>query len=100
MVYTAVRMMQLVRHASAILFFVLGSLMFFLVILKQAALLAVLDLPLIFFGLLYGGSALLTGNNKEPSTLSTAIVGVLMLAIFVVFLWFNFGFPQSSGLPL
>ena len=73
--------------------------MFLLVILKQTALLAVLDLPLILFGLLYGGSVLLSGN-KEPSSLSIAVVGIFLFVLFSAFFWFNFGFPLPSALPL
>lgn len=67
-----------------------------MIVLKQTAPIAVLDLPLIFFGLLYGGTALLGGGKREPSVLATTIVGVCALLLFSAFLWLNFGFPHQS----
>ncbi|MEQ1849897.1 MAG: hypothetical protein ABL890_04905 [Candidatus Peribacteraceae bacterium] len=92
--------MDALRRASAILFFTLGSIMLTLLIFRQAALIAILDLPMIFFSLVYGGLALLTGGGKKPSTIAISIVGLFLLVLFVLFLWLNFSFPHQVTVPV
>ncbi len=92
--------MDALRQASAILFYTLGSIMLVLLLFRQTALIAILDLPMIFFSLVYGGLALLTGGGKKPSTITTSIFGIFLLVLFALFLWLNFSFPHQVTGPV
>jgi hypothetical protein len=90
-------MFQAIKHASALLFYGLGVVVLFLVVLQETTLLTVLDLPLLFFGTVYGGTSLITGGDKEPRPIVAAVCSVFLLVVFLFFLWLNFGFPIASS---
>jgi len=94
--------MDALRRASAALFYTLGTIVLVLFILLKreligpwaSALLHVLDLPLLLFGMLYGGLSL-TGSMTKGSrpTVLHMVVGVILASVFIAFAWMNFGFP-------
>lgn len=96
--------MDALRRASAVLFYVLGLLVLILILaLKQGmvgvwatTLLNVLDLPLLFFGMLYGGLSLTSSMTKGRLTPLHIIVGIVLGVLFLTFLWFNFSFPFAE----
>lgn len=99
-------LMDAFRRASAVLFFGLGVLVLVLILaLKQemvgvwaTTLLNVLDLPLLLFGCLYGGLSLTGSMTKGKLTPLLIIVGIILGALFLIFLWFNFSFPFAEPL--
>jgi hypothetical protein len=99
--------MDALRRASAFLFYAFGLIVLVLLLLLRSdvgggwaqPLLNVLDLPLLLFACVYGGLSLVTSMTKnKPSTILTAGVGVILGILFLVFLWFNFGFQFAEPL--
>lgn len=99
-------MMHQVRSASAVLFYSLGSVVLVLFLLHRhttgtgyGTLLNILDLPLIFFAFLYGGTSLMTSTGSgRASSVVIGVVSFILLALFLLFAWFNFGLPFSEPL--
>jgi hypothetical protein len=94
--------MDALRRASAFLFYVLGILTVTLILLSQKGivgsrlteLLNVLDLPLLFCGMLFGGSSLYESFAKGRRSIPFMIVIFLPLAaLFAFFLYCNFALP-------
>jgi hypothetical protein len=99
------RAMEALQRASAFVFYVLGVLTILLIVLVQrgivggffVTLLSLLDLPLLFSGMLFGGSSLYRSFTREKSSPFLAIVIFLPLAaLFCVFAYFNFALPFAE----
>jgi len=96
-------MIQAVRSASAFLFYLLGSVVLVLVLVAESVpqssvtmLLHILDLPLLLIALVYGGTSLIGSTGKgRVSSIFAMLTSVILLALFLVFAWFNFGFANS-----
>lgn len=95
--------MDSLRRASGFLFYALGAVVILgIVLLRRGTvdplalqpILNVLDLPLVFLGMLYGGSSLVSSLSRERhSPMLIAVVFVPLLILFVVLAWMNFGLP-------
>ena len=94
--------MDSVRKAAGALFYILGSVVIVLVVLVErgvagvrvTTLLHILDLPLLFTAMLYGGTSLYTSLAQEKRSLPLLLVIMVPLGvIFALFCTFNFGFP-------
>ena len=94
--------MHALHRISAVLFYILGITVIAGIVLiargvmveTLTMLLNVLDLPLLFVGMLYAGSSLVLSMTKDKISvgLSTTVFGFLAV-LFVVFVYLNFAFP-------
>ncbi len=89
--------MDSLRRASGFLFYFLGVITLVLIVLSRrgiaGGLLPVIDLPLIFVGLLYGGASLYGSLTREKSSTVLAVSIFVPLAIlFILFCWLNFAY--------
>lgn len=94
--------MHSLHRISATLFYILGTTVILGIVLTMrgvmvetlTTLLNVLDLPLLFVGMLYGGSSLVLSMTKDrvPLNLSILVFGFLAV-LFAVFAYLNFAFP-------
>lgn len=95
--------MHSLHRISALLFYILGSTVILGIILITRGMftmglttvLNVLDLPLLFVGMLYGGSSLVLSMTKDEHvslTLSVIVFGFLAV-FFTIFAYLNFAFP-------
>ena len=94
------------RRAAAFWFFVLGIVIIIGVLLLKrgmvtdqwAAVLHVLDLPLLLSGMLYGGTSLY--GSMVPKDKSSLVLGVLialpLLLLFCFFAYLNFSLPFAE----
>ena len=98
-------MIEAFQRASAWIFYVLGTCTILAIILVQRDILVsplslflrIVDLPLIFIGLVFGGSAFVSSLSKgQPSTILITIVSVFLLLIFVALAYFNFALPFAA----
>jgi hypothetical protein len=97
--------MHALRRASTALFYLLGSLTIMAIVLVQrdvfvmyaSRFLAVVDLPLLLVGMLYGGSALCesAASGRSRTILATIVFTVITL-LFVLFCYLNFALPFSD----
>ncbi len=94
--------MDSLRRASGALFYLLGTLAVTSIILVQrgilvdlsSTLLAVIDLPLLLTGMLFGGSTLVTSIGRGQHTRGLVIVVfVPLLLVFTCFAYLNFAMP-------
>ena len=92
--------MDSLRKASAVLFYLLGTLTIIAIVLVHRALyvepmssfLSVVDLPLLLSGMLFGGSTLAASLARgKSSTALTFAVFIPFLIAFGFFAWMNFG---------
>ncbi len=99
-------MVNALRRVAAFWFFLLGLLILAGVLLLKRELLPlqlvavvhVLDLPLLFAGIVFGGTSLYHSMVPEgKSSLILAIIITLpLLAVFCAFAYFNFALPFSE----
>ena len=97
--------MDSLRHASGALFYFLGTLTIVAIVLVEKGIqtallgtfLAIVDLPLLFTGMLFGGSTLVAsvGQGKTSKGLAIAVFSLLFLA-FLFFAYLNFGMPFAE----
>lgn len=94
--------MDSVRKASAFLFYFLGIVVILIVAAARGGYLPeavapfvhVLDLPLLFIAMVYGGSSLYTSLSKGKSSVPLFLTIMIPLgAIFALLIWFNFAIP-------
>ena len=94
--------MDSLRRASAILFYLLGSLAIIVIVLMQQGIatdalslfLNIIDLPLLLLGMLFGGSTLVMSIGRGQHTRGLVItVFVPLFFLFVFFVYLNFGLP-------
>lgn len=94
--------MDSLRRASGFLFYFIGIITLVLIVLSRrgiaagltGGLLPVIDLPLIFVGLLYGGTSLYGSLTREKSSTALAMsIFVPLAIIFIIFCWLNFAYP-------
>jgi hypothetical protein len=94
--------MDSLRRASGFLFYAAGIITLVLIVLSRRGitvmqtdrLLPVIDLPLLFIGMLYGGTSLygsLTRGRSSPVLGASIFVPLGILLLF--FLWLNFAYP-------
>ena len=97
--------MHSLRKASAVLFYILGSLTILAIVLVNLGMfvsplsvfLNIVDLPLLLMGILFGGSALLTSLGREKVSVSLAFaVFIPLLLAFGFFAWMNFAMPFAE----
>lgn len=102
----APRMDALQRTSSAI-FYTLGALTIVGIVLYQREILvrplsmflSIIDLPLLFSGMLFGGSTLVSSVGRERmSSALVAIVFVPLAVLFLLFASFNFALPFQPEL--
>ena len=94
--------MHSLHRISAFLFYVLGITVIVSIVLVARGVMAetlttllhVLDLPLLFVGMLYAGSSLVLSMTKDKVSmgLSMTVFGFLAV-LFGVFVYLNFAFP-------
>ena len=97
--------MDALRRASAVLFYVLGTLTILAIVFvsremftgPSSLFLNVVDLPLLFSGMLFGGTALVSslGRGKPSAGLILTVFVPLALA-FGFFAWVNFAMPFAE----
>ncbi len=95
--------MHSLRRASALLFYGLGLIAIIAIVLVERGMwdaqlsvfLNIIDLPLLLFAMLYGGSALATSLSKDehPSPIMIAVIFVPLAIAFFAFAYFNFALP-------
>ncbi len=94
--------MEALRKASAFLFYPLGILAIALIIMARrgdvpesmSPLLHVLDLPLLFVAMVYGGSSLYVSLSKGKKSLPLLMgIAVPLGVLFLLLVWFNFAAP-------
>ncbi len=98
--------MDVLRRASAPLFYFLGLIAIVAVVLVHRGIygglfttfLNVIDLPLAFFAMLLGGSTLAVSVSKDgkPSTLVSLIIFLPLLILFGFFAYLNFAMPFAE----
>ncbi|MFA5799702.1 MAG: hypothetical protein WC840_01945 [Candidatus Peribacteraceae bacterium] len=97
--------MDTLRRVSAFVFYCLGTVMIVLIVLVQrgiaaeelAPIPAVLDLPLLLTGVLFGGSSLYVSLVKDKRSIPLLIVIFLPLAALVgFFVYLNFSLPFTQ----
>lgn len=96
--------MDSIRSTSGFLFYTLGVVLLALIVLVKRGLLPlvapylhVLDLPMVFIAMLYGGSSLYTSLARGKSSLPLLLViFVPLVVLFAVFCWFNFALPFAD----
>lgn len=96
--------MDTIRSASGFLFYTLGIVLLALIVLVKRGLLTVvapylhvLDLPMLFIAMLYGGSSLYTSLARGKTSVPLFLVIFVPLgALFVAFCWFNFALPFAD----
>jgi hypothetical protein len=97
--------MNTLRKVSAFCFYILGSVLIVLIVLVQRGVgpsilnlsLHLFDLPLLFTGMLFGGSSLYLSLVKDKSSVPLLIVIFLPLAVlFAFFAYLNFALPFSQ----
>ncbi len=93
------------RKASAAVFYLLGALTIVAIVLVNRGIavgslslfLNVVDLPLLFMGILFGGSTLVSSLSRDKISLSLTLVVFLPLLIaFGFFAWINFAMPFAE----
>ena len=94
--------MHALHRISAVLFYILGITVIAGIVLiargvmveTLTTLLNVLDLPLLFVGMLYAGSSLVLSMTKDKVSVGLSITVFGFLAVlFAVFVYLNFVFP-------
>ncbi len=97
--------MDTVRRISAFCFYILGSVLIILIVLNQRGMgssfmnlsLHLFDLPLLFTGMLFGGSSLYLSLVKDKSSVPLLIVIFLPLAVlFAFFAYLNLALPFAQ----
>ncbi|HRH93352.1 MAG TPA: hypothetical protein PKV72_02355 [Candidatus Peribacteria bacterium] len=99
-------MVNVLRRVAAFWFFLLGFLAIAGVLLMKRELLSpplvavvhVLDLPLLFSGIVFGGTSLYRSMVPEgkSSPVLAILIAIPLLAVFCVFAYFNFALPFSD----
>ncbi|MSR67638.1 hypothetical protein EXS65_02325 [Candidatus Peribacteria bacterium] len=93
------------RKASAAIFYLLGALTIVAIVLVNRGMfvsplgvfLNIVDLPLLFAGMLFGGSTLVSSLSREKTSVPLALVVFTPLLIaFVFFAWINFAMPFAA----
>jgi hypothetical protein len=93
--------MDAIRRASAVLFYLFGAVIIVTVLLMRRGMMPAplipfahtLDLPLLFVGMVYGGSSLYASLTKGRGSLMLLIAVFLpLIVLFGVFCWLNFAF--------
>ena len=99
--------MDVLRRSSGFVFYALGILAILGIVLLSRGLfvgfltplLAVMDLPLLFVGILFGGSSFLVSMSRgEVSKALAAVVFVPLALLFLFFLYVNFALPFAEVL--
>lgn len=93
--------MDAVRKASGFLFYTVGILLIIVLVLVKRGLftaaapyLHIVDLPILFIAMLYGGSSLYVSLSRgKKSLLLLLTIFVPLGVLFAVFCWFNFSLP-------
>jgi len=94
--------MEALQRASSMIFYTLGALTIVGIVLYQREILVrplsiflnIIDLPLLFSGMLFGGSTLVSSLSRDHvSPVLTAVVFVPLGILFLLFAFFNFGLP-------
>lgn len=94
--------MDSIRKASAFLFYLAGIVVILIIILARRGELPemispfthILDLPLIFIAMAYGGSSLYVSLSKRKRSVPLFLtIAIPLTAIFSLLAWFNFSVP-------
>jgi len=93
--------MDSIRTASGFLFYTVGALLLCAIVLVKRGMLPavapylhILDLPIVFIAMLYGGSSLYMSLSRGKQSLPLLLtIFVPLLLLFALFGWFNFGMP-------
>lgn len=96
--------MDALRRASALLFYIFGSLLIIVVVLVRRGMMpdalqpvvSTLDLPILFIGMIFGGSSLyvsLTKGTRSP--LLMVVIFLPLAALFGFFCYINFVPPVA-----
>ena len=96
--------MESIRKASGFLFYTFGVLLIVVLILVKRGLFPaatpyvhILDLPLLFVTMLYGGSSLYVSLSRgKKSFLLLLAIFIPLGVLFFVFGWFNFSLPFAE----
>ncbi|MDD5056012.1 MAG: hypothetical protein PHZ00_07155 [Candidatus Peribacteraceae bacterium] len=99
--------MDSLQRASGFFFYAAGILTLTLIVLSRRGiaaaitgfLLPVIDLPLLFVGMLYGGASLygsLTRGKSSPVLAASIFVPLGLLFLFFVWLNFAYPFPEAG----
>lgn len=99
--------MDALQRASSAIFYTLGTLTIVGIVLYQreilvrplSVFLSIIDLPLLFSGMLFGGSTLVSsvGHDRTSSAL-VAVVFVPLAILFLIFASLNFALPFQPEL--
>lgn len=94
--------MEAVRRVSAFLFYVLGAVAIVSIVMvmrniqtqTMTTVLNIIDLPLIFVAMLFGGTSFILSVSRERVSVLLAIIVFLILgAAFGFFAYLNFAYP-------
>lgn len=94
--------METIRRTSALLFYILGSVAIFGIVLlarnvfvpTMTTMLNILDLPLLFTAMLFGGSSFILSVSREKVSVPLAAAVFLILgSAFAFFAYLNFAYP-------
>jgi len=94
--------MDSLRRASGFLFYTVGIIALVLLVLSRRGiapaftgqLIPIIDLPLLFVGMLYGGTSLYVSLTREKSSTVLAVsIFVPLGLLFLFFCWLNFAYP-------